>query len=840
MATAAVEVESAGVEPLVSCEDAVMTRQAILLKIPRAAIRQPLPLDTTGDRIEFMPQLLASRGEDLGRFAGMLVSASGAQEGNVLIGSASSGVGKTHLAYAWGASHGFSILSRTITSNFRASIAPPFAWLLNQLLLLKSAQATDSLAVSAAASLFVRLALLAFVHFSVLALRALQGSHPTASLAARRRLLLRLHRNGNADALVTAIPDSLFSRMRILKCSVDHDFQSVSSLFVSQRASELLADDSAAVAGASQGPATRSLYYALVLELSSLQTAHGWCMYVTGTALSMRRVADSSNASVMARCHPVDFAPAHRLSVPDMISILSSYWVLDDVLSDETILQRLSGFIGRPQLFVAGVFKPLLMWIRMNSHLPRAPELAAALDVSFHDLVRSQKDLFIGKVESNYPVARDGKGAQALIPLLFKAAVMDNSVIMLGGADQLAASICTGLLAVSSISALGPVNMRDEPVIFEGIRAAVLDPAHEGRVLDVLVGTSQPIPVYVKGGTLEIAVSWHVALTCNRFTDPSLAKVLTTLGVTPSDIPPTLSSWVVRATRVHDDKQGHETVAHPTPFQSYFVKPDGGIDDSRVIFNIPTAMGVDIAFLVSRVAPAHADGAESGKIFGGRQFKLVVLQCRNVVDSTVADTLLTLHPGTQFLNNLARCRLLKLTAEHPTRATQAGWDKWSALAVDRGKSFLVRNWVRIAVVARALDPKIAAFSLAAATADVTDGHVRGWNESQCDLAANSPVVWVSLAKPFAPCAGVFPDSVRRSLVGIAADADCSTASAYGGAPQTTGGSAAPRQSQMTLLHHDLWVPVPVSDAADFVAQLLTAGSKRKRGDGGDSGGAADF
>jgi hypothetical protein len=191
-----------------------MRRQCLLLKLPRASLRRPLPLDTTGDRSELMPQLIGSQGSDLDHFAAKLAEASGAQKGNVVIGSAASGVGKTHLAYAWGTQHGFSIISRAITSDVAAKVAPPFAWLIAQLVPLKAVPHDNAIEVSAAAFLFVRLTLLSFVHFSVLALRALQTTHPLASVDMLHQLLLRMHRNGNADAIVVTILDLLLLSLR--------------------------------------------------------------------------------------------------------------------------------------------------------------------------------------------------------------------------------------------------------------------------------------------------------------------------------------------------------------------------------------------------------------------------------------------------------------------------------------------------------------------------------------------------------------------------------------------------------------------------------------------------
>lgn len=866
----------------VAADHAVIARQCSLLKIPSDAVKQPLPLDTTDRRTELMSQLLRSQGSDLERFSAKLSAASGTQEGNVVIGSAASGLGKTHLAYSWGSQNGFSIISRAITSDLDASIAPPFAWLLVQLRCLKAVPPGNAVAVSAAAFLFVRLTLLSFVHFSVLALRAIRASHPRAPAGMQRQLLLRMHRNGNADALVTTILDFLLLHMRVKAFCLDgndvyaldaeimrayevslsfavrdvmgtdvlvtvdeahellerRECKSIASLFLAQRPDGSGAcggDVSLSVPQSDNETASRSLFYAVVLQLSSLQSTHRWGVYVTGTALSMANIAYSASASVATRCHAEEFAPAHRMSVADIVNVLSSYWNFVEVLSDTTVLLHLGHFVGRPQLFVQGVFKPLLSMICVKFRLPTAPELVAALVDSFARSVEVRKKYFIEKLTANFPVARDGSGTQALIPLLFKAVVMDNGFITLRDSDHLAAAICTGLLAVSSTQTkTGAVNMRDEPVIFEALRAAMLDTMQEGRVLDVLIRSSQPKEVFEKGGALEIATSWHVALMCNRITNPTLAALLSTLGVSDAVIPPDLDSWVVRATRVHDDVlgRGHLGAGDHTPFRRYFFNADGGIDDSRIVFDTPLDLGGDIAFLVSRVKPVPPVDTGGSDVFGGRQFKLVVMQCRNVIDATVAETLLTLHPGTQYLNNLARNHLLGLTRDRVVRATQSGtsWKRWNALTFDDGKSFLTRNWLRIAVVARALDNAIPAFSLAAATENVTDSHVRAWTATQRRLAALSPIVWVSLAAPFARCSGGFPESVRKALVAVADE----TTAAIVAARASTASAAPPQLSRMMLLHHELWIPTSVSDAARLVTQVegegtrIPAGSKRKR------------
>ena len=439
------------------------------------------------------------------------------------------------------------------------------------------------------------------------------------------------------------------------------------------------------------------------------------------------------------------------------------------------------------------------------------------LSLSFNQCVILRKRFFIDVVERNSAVAVDGSGTMALIPKLFKAAIMDDGVITLSNDDQLADAICTGLLAVSSAQASGPVNLRDEPVIYEGIRSAILD--QEGSVLDVLVRSSQKTAVFAKGGALEIAVAWHVALTCNKFKDPSLTTVLKTLGVSVTFIPPDLSSWIVRATRVHDDDLGHQQscgAKNLSPFQRYFVNDDGSIDDSRVVYNIPVAQGGDVVFLVSRIAPTADGASDGGDIFGGRQYKLVVLQCKNDQHASVADTLLTLHPGTQFLQNLARHRLLQLPSKSFHYAKQAGWQQWEALARDAGLAFLTRNWVRIAVVARPVATEIPEFSLAAAVTDETDTHVRSWTSAQRHLAARSPVIWVSLFEKFDDCVGVFPDTVRRAIVAATVvDSEHSTNASAVGRPC------------MTLLHHELWIPASVSQAAELIAQVEAEAASKK-------------
>lgn len=858
-----------------SSTQAVIERQAMLMGIIPEALCRPLPLDTVNDRILLMPQLLGSWGPDLHRFASTIVAvaASGPQEANVIIGSAASGVGKTHLAYAWGVDNGFSILGRAITSNLSADIAPPFVWLLAQLRTLLLVPAGSATAVSAAAFLFVRLTLLSFVHFSVLALRALRSSHPEASTHDLRQLLLRMHRNGKADALITDILNALViilrvkrwrandedifeldgAAMRIYEASLSiaaaesmghailftvdeahelmerRECHAVDSLFLSRRSRPIAGGASALL---QEITAPRSLFYAIVLELSSLQTMYGISVYVTGTALSMHRVLDSSSASVATRCHPLDFAPEHRFDVSDIVTILRHYWAFDGVLTDPLVNQHLANFVGRPQLFVVGVFAPLFFVVRDLHRLPNPAELVEMLSCSFRSCVRDRKLFFVNLFQKNTTVNVDGSGTVQLIPMVFRAAVMHDGIITLSNEDQLAEAICTGLLAVSSARAPGPVDMRAEPVVYQAMRSAMLDPLLEGRVLDVLMRSSQSTAVFAKGGALEIAISWHVALTCYRLTEPSLAAVLVTLGVKAEVIPPDMKLWAVRASRVYDDGQGQAVRPHRgseelTPFQRYFIAADGGIDDSRVVYNIPVAQGGDMVFLVSREAPLAVDAAaDTNDICNGRQYRPVVFQFKNVEAATVAETLLTLQPGTQFLQNIARKCLLHMSDRVFSNATQSGWIAWEALSRDPRMGFLARNWVRIAVVARPLESDISKFSLAAAIADEDDSHVHSWTASQRDLAARSPVVWVSLAEEFAKCDSVFPDTVRRAII---------SPTPPGGA---AGGVAQFQPSRMTLRHHDLWVPVVVSKAAELVARIEVeasaaeaaagAGSKRHR------------
>jgi len=190
-----------------------------------------------------------------------------------------------------------------------------------------------------------------------------------------------------------------------------------------------------------------------------------------------------------------------------------------------------------------------------------------------------------------------------------------------------------------------------------------------------------------------------------------------------------------------------------------FVLDDGSLDDTVVLYNMPERMGLDVAFMVSSApmtgavgagaarAGAAGSGSASPAASAHRDFRVVGLHFNNTANS-LADVMLTLHPGTQLLTNTQREALLSCRGF--TRALGGGgagsadWLDFMAFAAEQPQ--LATDWIRVPVVARPVHSHVYKFAgqLAAGALDRRFLERFTWTAARRGAAARSPVVIASL------------------------------------------------------------------------------------------------
>lgn len=837
-----------------SPEMARVAAQSAHFGFPNGLLCSPLPIELAGaasgdKKYNSTPQLLLSCGGDAAVLWKALESMahSSAQSACVAMAAAPTGTGKTHMAYELGRDNAYLVLVRVMHSHTRAPSAP-LLWCIHQLeplVTALSAAPACSVSCSEYASMYLRAVLLAHVHAAVLALQAARMLPRGDDPSLQRLMLLHFFSNGTADEIVCnllemlttayARPSSVDAGVSCLDAPSMATYEEMlTHLFVTTRGDRaplllaveeahelmeharfvrcshlILREGGGMTHATAKKAATRStghgnLFYHLVVLLSEFKEQHSWRLYVTGTSLSMTRILSSAGSSVASRVDMTSQPPRHHMAVDDMAHIIQHYFVVPDGYFDEAVCASLQKFCGRAVLFADGVWKPLLEYTVAHAALPSAGAWCEMLRKHFTQCVETWYQRVCERLRRSPPIALDGSGTCALLPKLVTALLMDDGVLTVSSTAELDAAITTGLLHVSSVG--DTVNMNDEPITHAALLKAIKDELMHGHVLDIVVGSSCRPPLGSKGNLLELAIAWHVALTTLRQHDTpsggvgfvSLRQLLISMGaMNPESVPP---EWRVSAHRVID-------VAGDDACLQRFISTPGIVDDSIILLNTSCNMGADVVFL------AYRDDE--------RKHALVVVQCKNDAEATVADVMLTLHPGTQFLSNMARKLLLGLPVAARGPCALPGRAGYSALASSAAGSFLCRDWIRVPVVARAVAAAVVTYSANVARGDPfsDDCADLNWDDDACAAAAASPVVWISTAaRMMHPPAGAFPESVRAAIVGESSS------------------------SELPLRHYDLWRPRSVRDADDLCFQLAAASviepvntdraalQKRRRGD----------
>jgi hypothetical protein len=235
------------------------------------------------------------------------------------------------------------------------------------------------------------------------------------------------------------------------------------------------------------------------------------------------------------------------------------------------------------------------------------------------------------------------------------------------------------------------------------------------------------------------------------------------------------------------------------------IRADGSLDDTVILYDIPTVMGIDLAMLVrcdGGSRPAGGAGTANP-----HNWRLVAFQLHNTVAKSLNEIMLTLHPGAQYATNEQRQALI---AGNPkgflplTTNVGAGSTAWKDfVALGAAYPALVSNWIRVAVVSQPVSEGVyeMAAQLAAQNVKRTmyETMFRIWLLRSQALVSDSPVVFVSLS-----ASGWLDEGMRRAVLNVTE------------APSTLEVD----RSEQT------WVSVPISEAEKSYLAALKLGPRR--------------
>jgi len=863
-------------------------------------VRRPLPVDTASNsQWQLLPQLIRTVGSDATvMFEHVVAStASGVQSAKIMCACAASGLGKTHLAYAVGLEHAYTVFIRVAHQGEaagRAILTKPWDALYMRLAELDRARKCSAAAhgmdvdTRAAKSAFSLLELLIHCHVDA-TLGALEAGIAQGVVLAKslRELALRFNRNNVADGIVeqlfqdntvkwaepltASMPDgttisitgvnneciasyrtALMARCaalphsagetspRILLCfdEVGTLVDLLPNLFMLQASRSPMYDTTgaAAVAGPSDGNCVAAeagipgggmcrggLFDAVGCLMCDLARRTGWAQFMTGTAPSISEFQTSGTIHSPARGSTMLVAPSVRLSVDQMRETLQYYWDIPaPVLNDARVAKVLEGCVGRPLFFVDAVFTPIYSYVATAGALPEplraftADAVADRLQAGYNRTLRT----FAMRMEQllgGTTVLPGGTGETtlALVPPLVEA-LLFRLPLKLGGRNHLHEAIATGLVPAAATErgdAVQVIDVAAEPLVQRAL-TSVLDRIIERdhlRIVRLIAPATHPVAGTPAGEVAERFVAIELALRSRRFRSGaagpagvlSLYELLRPLfGGEDADSPEGLDRLDCRIDKAVSMKGWDQS----TCALRRFVLDDGRHDDTVILFDLPKRMGLDVAFLVSYsptkavprrgAVPRHAAtppsaGAGTASIAlpatAHRNFRVVGLQLKNAADSTLADVMLTLHPGTQLLTDPQREALL--SGRGFTRALGGGgagsadWLDFMAFAAEQPQ--LATDWIRVPVIARPVHSHVYKFAgqLAAGALDRRFLERFTWTAARQEAAAHSPVVFASLHAE-----AWLPVDIRRAL------------------------AASSTSAMMLNRDPSVWVPVPVSSA----------------------------
>jgi len=549
----------------------------------------------------------------------------------------------------------------------------------------------------------------------------------------------------------------------------------LSWLFIQRNAyNDALKMDASAVNGAAGAdPVTlpsRGLFSSVVRVMRDIARETGWGQYMTGTAFTITHFPECSPLLASFLLISAD----KRLTVGDMREVLQFYWDMPDaVLNDSRIFNLLKQCEGRPLFFAEIIFRGVYSHVsgKAKAGVPVTSFKVEALAPVLERRYSSLRLMFVEQMKRF--LARDTR----LLPRLVRALVF-RTHLSLEGNDVLKEAVENGLIPASAtdVSAVNPpvIDISAEPLVLEALTAAVDDSIKRDHIR--IVRTLAEVPDEAGAAECGFAAVRFVAIDLAlrtrqfRLRDPAayadgvpLTKLLAQLYIDPGPnkaLPKALSELKCRAERAVNMADWDARYGRKYCGLRRFIKAEvgdlGELDDGVILYNLPTAMGADVALLVRDDAyrSSDADGGYLAEVVGAatapavnraleRKLRLVMFQVKNIAGKPLSEALRTLHPGTQYLDNEQRDKLIEAGPDalgsnfvgSPARSD------WAALSVQMPQ--LARDWVRVVAVARPVSPDV--YEVARDIADGKSGKAgKKGLSGQLEEAARSPVVVLSL------------------------------------------------------------------------------------------------
>ena len=457
----------------------------------------------------------------------------------------------------------------------------------------------------------------------------------------------------------------------------------------------------------------RDWFYGLACLLCEVMGRTGWFFFVTGTAFSLARFQLNRTTQSPVRGSMLRVSPSVRLGVQDMRKLLLQYWKIPVAILDSArVSAALSKCVGRPLFFIEGVFVPLFAAVKCEPKREFSVDWLAPLfdnAIGQQTIVISQlmRSLLFDKPQRL--ATGTGETTEAFLPRLVRAVVFKEPLEV--PENMLDVAIASSLIPVAArpLYEMQTICISDEPLVQSAL-STVLGDFNVETILRLVVMPTHPPSAAAAGVLAEEVLAVYLALRCGRIIASgqcaTLAELLRPLFLgRQCDFPPILQSLECRAVRAVSLKTWDSTTCALRKFITF----DDAIDDSVVLYDLPTAMGIDVLLLVRET---HVGGVPaSAAMAAPPSYRTVGFQLKDTIASTLEQVLRTLHPGTQYLSNQQRALLVNRSAtgfDVSTGLISPAWDDYAAFAARF--SSLAKNWIRVPTVARPIDSKLYSFA----------------------------------------------------------------------------------------------------------------------------------
>jgi hypothetical protein len=705
-------------------------------------LKAPLPLDNSFLKELLITQELNSVGDDAKHFFDEIVISRRnlPQDLPIYASAATSGVGKTHLAYATGKY--LTMLLIRVASGFSisdSSLSVPWRSLIEILLPLNQPR-ENSLGGSNSdnsekALAYIKLLIYSYVEATLIALEHGKGSPWNLGRDRLRELALRFNRNGRGEACVKQLfvtncaeestggkigpsLDRTKTILRTYREQLHARFQTVFHfpndipdqkeilLVCFDEIQELLGKFpylfiQKSVFGPHDNDIdddnSRDLFYGVACAMGSLTRNCSWTMHMTGTSLSISKLRARNGVSTSLLRNQIQEVriKGSLLNAASMKDMIQFYWDIPDNVFTEEVFDALNRYRGRPYFFVEGPFRAILE----NSRNEMTSALLRGTILSRFEWLEQIIDRRVTKMfEFNRPIAGPGdRTVTAVIPTLLKSLICGNGKIVFRDDPDISRAIIDGVILASPDMA--EIDIREtEPIVYHCLMK-FLSKVEIDRLLHLVLNQIR----LGSGATAEEMFCYWLSLTTyvhmreiNSGGMP-LGDLLAALydGDNPDHFPRRLlNEYLSQATKVVNLTN---TSFHD---QLDILANDGkitSINSTVIFYKIDVLCGLDIAFVVQNRKTNN--------------YKLVAVQSKNDKSITVKQALMTLSPGTQYLQNDFRTFVItkKFPGKTPARRQCgpgfANFDSWYEFCTTYNSS-IGNNWIRVALVCRRIDNAI--------------------------------------------------------------------------------------------------------------------------------------